>query len=159
MSRTYSFWKNHPFSNWYSSTFTVDGVQYCCGEQYMMAQKANLFKDEEICRQIMNETSPAKMKALGKKIRRFDEQTWTNDRYELVKKGLREKFFQNPDLMCVLMGTGNRVIAEASPYDAIWGIGIGARHPDINRPEVWTGLNLLGKILMDLRDDFKKELN
>ena len=159
MSCTYAFWKNHPFSNWYSSPFTVDDNQYCCGEQYMMAEKARLFGDKKILRQIMQETSPAKIKGLGKMVQNFDEKTWIDRRFELVKIGLKQKFLQNPDLMCVLMGTGNRVIAEASPFDAIWGIGIDKRHPDINRPEAWKGLNLLGKILMKLREEFKKEFN
>ena len=42
------FWKinekNAVFSNWYPSNFTVSGIQYNCVEQYIMFQKAKLFK-------------------------------------------------------------------------------------------------------------------
>ena len=34
-------------SQWYPASFIVDGVYYNCAEQYMMAEKARLFGDEE----------------------------------------------------------------------------------------------------------------
>ena len=35
------FWKSlSPYSQWYKSTFEVDGQEYNCAEQYMMHQKA-----------------------------------------------------------------------------------------------------------------------
>ena len=35
------------FSQWWDCRFTVDGVEYRTAEQYMMAEKARLFGDEE----------------------------------------------------------------------------------------------------------------
>ena len=40
------FW-NGPFSQWYPSKFTIDGIEYNCCEQYMMAKKALMFGDAE----------------------------------------------------------------------------------------------------------------
>lgn len=37
---TFFFGAESPFSQWHYVTFTVDGVQYNCAEQYMMHQKA-----------------------------------------------------------------------------------------------------------------------
>ncbi len=42
---------------------------------------------------------------------------------------------------------------EASPYDAIWGIGLTKDHSDANQPQNWKGLNLLGFVLMEVRDE------
>lgn len=151
------FFKNHPFSNWWMSDFVVDGVTYNCGEQWMMAQKALLFEDRDICDKILQNKKPDVIKRLGRLVKNFDDDTWNEHRYELVKKGLIEKFRQNEHCRRTLMSTGNAMICEASPYDKIWGIGIDARHRNINYPERWeqTGLNLLGKILMDIRDELK----
>src|SRR5579883_1488555 len=43
----FTFFWHGPFSQWHGCTFRVDGVAYNCAEQYMMAQKAVLFGDEE----------------------------------------------------------------------------------------------------------------
>ncbi len=42
-----------------------------------------------------------------------------------------------------LLSTGNAVIVEASPYDAVWGIGLDAQAPGIEDPATWNGENLL----------------
>lgn len=50
-----------------------------------------------------------------------------------------------------MLGTGSRVLAEASPVDRIWGTGLAADHPRSTSPEHWPGLNLLGFALMEVR--------
>ena len=61
------------------------------------------------------------------------------------------KFTQNPDLMAKLKATGDAIMAEASPQDKIWGIGMTADDPEARCPEHWNGQNLLGNILMEIR--------
>ena len=65
--------------------------------------------------------------------------------------GAYAKFAQNPLLRQHLLSTGNRVLAEASPVDRLWGIGLDATHPDAGFPSRWTGRNLLGKTSMEVR--------
>ncbi|KAI1174670.1 hypothetical protein F4777DRAFT_553029 [Nemania sp. FL0916] len=55
----------------------------------------------------------------------------------------------------VLLATGDRELVEASPMDRIWGVGFGAQNAPANR-EKW-GLNLLGKCLMEVREQFRRE--
>jgi ribA/ribD-fused uncharacterized protein len=43
-------------------------------------------------------------------------------------------------------------LVEASPYDLIWGVGLGEHHPDVTDKSKWRGLNLLGQALMKVRD-------
>ena len=53
----YMFFWGGMFSNWYISDdqFTVDGITYNCGEQYMMYQKAMTFNDKETAKKILDE--------------------------------------------------------------------------------------------------------
>ena len=62
------------------------------------------------------------------------------------------KFGQHPELRTFLLGTGQRVLVEASPRDRIWGIGLTRDDPAARDPARWPGLNLLGFALMDVRD-------
>lgn len=51
-----------------------------------------------------------------------------------------------------LCRTGNKVLVEASPVDAIWGIGMASDGPGARDPSAWKGLNLLGFALMVVRE-------
>ncbi|MDE7226582.1 MAG: NADAR family protein, partial [Ruminococcus sp.] len=140
------------FSQWYDCKFTVDGVEYHTAEQYMMSQKALLFGDFEINKEIMSAKHPNQFKSLGRRISGFNEEIWNNNKTAIVIKGNYAKFSQNPELKKFLINTGNRILVEASPYDKIWGIGMSANNPDIENPYCWKGTNLLGFCLMEVRD-------
>ena len=51
-------------SQWYPCRFEVEGVTYTSAEQYMMAEKAKSFGDEEIRAEILNTDDPRMCKAL-----------------------------------------------------------------------------------------------
>ena len=140
------------FSQWWASPFTAEGVRYNTTEHWMMAQKALLFNNEEIYRQIIAATSPAEAKALGRQVRHFDEAVWNANRLAIVVRGNLEKFRQHPDLQEFLLGTKDRILVEASPVDSIWGIGLAADNARAENPQQWNGLNLLGFALMEVRD-------
>lgn len=139
------------FSQWYPAAFEIDGERYASAEHWMMAGKARLFGDEASAARILADADPAAAKALGRKIAGFDEARWVAHRYPLVVAGNLAKFGQNPALGEFLLATGEHVLVEASPVDAVWGIGLAADHADATRPERWRGLNLLGFALMDVR--------
>src|SRR5579859_5780851 len=58
---------------------------------------------------------PGAAKALGRQVRSFDEERWAAERFELVVTGNLAKFGQHPELAEFLLGTGERVLVEASP--------------------------------------------
>jgi ribA/ribD-fused uncharacterized protein len=62
------------------------------------------------------------------------------------------KFSQHEVLKGYLKSTGSAVIVEASPTDAIWGIGLVQDAQGVENPHTWRGLNLLGFALMEVRD-------
>ncbi len=162
------FWGHHPskdgritkscLSQWWMSSFTVMGQEYCCMEQYMMAQKALLFHDREIYEEILKNTNQKQIKALGRKVRNFDEGLWNEVKYSIVLNGNYCKFMQNKKLLAFLLSTKDKVLVEASPYDCIWGIGLTAQSPDAEYPLAWCGQNLLGFALMEVRDELRRVL-
>jgi ribA/ribD-fused uncharacterized protein len=68
-----------------------------------------------------------------------------------VVAGNVAKFGQHSELCKFLLGTGERVLVEASPVDPVWGIGLPADDPRAGNPTQWHGHNLLGFALMDTR--------
>ncbi len=140
-------------SQWWKCKFTVDGITYSCTEQFMMAEKARLFQDQEMESMIMKANDPKVMKAYGRAVQNFNKETWDNSCYEIVKKGNLAKFSQNEELWEFLKTTGKkRILVEASPRDRIWGIGMGKNNPDAENPVKWRGTNLLGFALTEVRD-------
>ena len=127
-----------------------EDTPYYCAEQYMMAGKARLFKDNETLKLILMNKDPAKIKSLGRKVKNFNEQQWKDNREKIVEQGNFYKFSQNNDLKEILLKTGKKELVEASKYDAIWGIGMFYNDPNIKDKSKW-GLNLLGNCLMKVR--------
>lgn len=144
---------NACFSQWYDSPFVVDGVIYPTAEHYMMAQKAKLFGDMDIFQQIIQSKHPKQAKDLGRQVKNFDEKIWNEQRFDIVVQGNIAKFSQYPELKAYLLGTGDRILVEASPVDKIWGVGLARDDDKIHNPLNWQGLNLLGFALMQVRDE------
>ena len=142
-------------SQWYDCYFEVEGVQYHTTEQYMMASKAKLFDDDEVCREIMMAYHPLDYKKLGRKVHNFEPSFWDSKKLEIVVEGNKAKFSQNPDLKGFLLSTGDAILVEASPFDKIWGIGLDRETALKGTVNDWQGENLLGCALMEVRDWLK----
>ncbi|MEX3790875.1 NADAR family protein [Paraburkholderia sp. BR14374] len=139
-------------SNWHPCRFTYHGVSFTCVEQFMMYAKAKLFDDETSAAKILAATDPMTQKKLGRKVANFDLDIWVARRESIVFVGCREKFAQSHELRSVLLATAPTVLVEASPYDRIWGVGLGERDPRLTDESQWRGQNLLGIALMKVRD-------
>jgi ribA/ribD-fused uncharacterized protein len=121
----------------------------------MMYHKALLFNDSDVATQVLAATTPIEVKALGRQVKDFDEEIWKDNRYRIVKEGNILKFTQHSDLKEALLATKGKMLVEASPRDRIWGIGYGAKNALANK-ERW-GLNLLGRVLVEIRDEMLNE--
>jgi ribA/ribD-fused uncharacterized protein len=119
------FWGHRPpvgggigsgcLSQWWPAHFAADGITYRSAEQYMMAQKALLFGDAETAAQIRAATNPVAARQLGRKVARFDEQTWASRRFGIVITGNLAKFSQKPDLTAFLLRTAGKVLVHTRP--------------------------------------------
>lgn len=118
----------------------------------MMWQKARLFgASSEICTAILD-ASPHEAKRLGRAVPGFSEAIWRVAARPIVAEGSYAKFTQNPALLAMLLDTAGTCLAEASPADRIWGIGLAAGDPRAQRRATWLGSNWLGEVLTDVRD-------
>lgn len=159
------FWGHQPskdgsitqscFSQWWLADFEVNGQTYKTAEHWMMAEKARLFNDLEIIERILQAKTPAEAKKLGRLVKGFDAKIWDDNKFSIVVEGNYQKFSQHNDLKDFLLNTKNRILVEASPVDAIWGIGMAIDNPHIENPLLWKGENLLGYALMEVRDRLK----
>jgi ribA/ribD-fused uncharacterized protein len=150
---TFFFTEASPFSQWYRCSFSAGGQAFNCAEQYMMHGKAVLFSDGDTALEILAADHPRQHKALGRKVKGFDDGIWRREREGIVRAGNHAKFTQNPELRELLLATRGTTLVETSPYDRIWGIGLAASDPRAQDARQWKGQNLLGKILTALRDE------
>lgn len=148
---------NGYLSNWYLSDFEIAGIKYSSMEQYMMYQKAVLFGDEDIARQILAISDVGKIKALGRAVKNYDDLIWNGLRQIIIYQGLLEKFRQNEALKEKLLATQQDILAECAVQDKIWGIGLSMKDDRRLDMHKWEGQNLLGFSLMCVRSALKEE--
>lgn len=161
MSDNIYFWKPQEkygfLSQWWHSNFFEWGVAFTTAEQYMMYHKALLFGDKESAEKIRKEKDPKIIKELGRGVKGFNQALWDEKKYDIVVAGNLLKFSQDKDLRYLLLRTGDATLAEASPYDKIWGIGITKEEAEADKK--WIGENLLGRALMEVRERIKNGTN
>ena len=153
-----AFWGS-AFSNFYPCSFTEGGKVWKNSEQCFMAKKAEYFKDMEILEEILKAETPEKAKKLGRKVKNFDAEKWSKVCFDKMYDAVYAKFSQNNDLKELLLSSDfeGKSFVEGSPFDAIWGVKMDWRNPDIDNEENWKGENLLGKVVTEIRDKFLEE--
>jgi hypothetical protein len=149
------FYKNTPFSNFHPSIFHLDGLQFLSGEQAFQYLKAATFKDDVTGQRILSTKTPHEAKQLGRKVINFNATLWDELSYPCMKKVLHAKFSQNMLLKAYLLDSIGTHLVEGSVSDLKWGVGISENDPKILNRFMWKGQNLLGKALMEIRDELK----
>lgn len=130
-------------NNYYTSRFVTNGRTYTSVEHYYQAHKFNTTPEFE---RIMNTESPAEAQRLAHEIG-YDSDMWSKVKDEVMWNALNGKFRQNEELRRVLIDTGDAKIVEDSLSDRYWG-GV-----------LEGSKNMLGEMLMKLREEFKKEMS
>jgi ribA/ribD-fused uncharacterized protein len=86
--------------------------------------------------------TPRKARDLGQKVNMRSD--WDKIKYQVMKECVLAKFVQHHNLRQELLSTGDEEIVEDSPIDYYWGCGSDG-----------SGKNMLGKILMEIRQEFR----
>lgn len=131
------------FSNFSAHPFTLDGAQWRTSEHYFQAMKfAGHLEHVEALRLM---PSPMQVAKAGRSRARPLRADWEQVKDDVMRAALYAKFTQNPEIQTVLLETGHEEIIENTTNDHYWGIGSSG-----------TGLNMLGKLLMELRERLRR---
>ncbi len=139
-------------SNWSPHEIYENGVQFKTIEHYLMYHKAMAMGDDETAHLILVASTPNIAKSLGRRVANFDEKVWIDNRESIIRNGLQLKIARHSLLRNQLIETCGSMIAEASPSDAIWGIGCHENDKRASIPAQWPGMNLLGRAWMWVRE-------
>lgn len=127
-------------SNFYEVEVTLDRELYSSVEHAYQASKT---LDLEYRRMIRNAISPVKAKSLGKVVP--IRPAWEDIKVDIMRELIRQKFSQNY-FKQKLLATGDQTLVEGNYWgDTFWGTDLQG-----------NGLNWLGKILMEVRDEIKE---
>lgn len=154
----YVFFWSGEFSNWYECPFRYKGITFFNSEQAFMWEKALFFDDSKTAELILKTPNPRENKKLGRNVKGFDSEKWIIVSFPIMVgvnlakyNQIGNRYFRSARCQSLLLSTDNRILVEASPYDKIWGIGIGMEDDDCLDEHKWKGMNLLGKALMEVR--------
>ena len=132
---------NFFLDNFFPAKTEYDGETYDTTEHAFQAAKATNFADKF---KIMTANSPAMAKMLGRTLSLRGD--WEYVKRRIMRDIVRAKFRQHPALAKKLVETGDAQLIEGNTWnDKVWGVCNG------------EGKNWLGKILMELREELKKE--
>lgn len=135
------FFKEYRYlSNFHMSSVLYEGILYPSSEHaYQAAKTLNRDKRLEMSRL----PTPGLSKKEGSKLELRND--WEEVKYSVMKEILTEKF-KDKELSQKLLSTGDCYLEETNNWgDITWGVCNG------------VGTNLLGKILMEIREKLKKE--
>lgn len=132
-------------SNFFTCHIVIDGVKYRTVEHYYQCMKT---LDEKQRKEINNCIYPGDVKRLGQKVRLRND--WEQIKVRVMMKGLKAKF-SKLELRKMLLKTGKEKLIEGNNWhDNYWGnckcTGCRGIH----------GKNVLGKLLMLLRNKYKE---
>ena len=103
----------------------------------MMAEKTRLFQYHRAVGLIMSSTSPSTRKRIGRGVRNFDSGVGDREKQSIVLSGTHAKFMKKTAMKKRLLSSDNKILAESSPLDPVWGIGLRADDPRANNPCQW----------------------
>ena len=128
------------FSNFYRAQIYVDGRMWKTSEHYYQAMKFD--GSPEHVDEVWRAKSPMDAAKVGRDRKRPLREDWEEVKDEVMYKAIKAKFTQHDNLKEILFLTGDAILVEHTTKDRYWGDGGDG-----------SGKNMLGKLLMVLRDD------
>jgi ribA/ribD-fused uncharacterized protein len=127
-------------SNFYSSPIKLKGHVWKTTEHYFQAQKFVGTKWESEVRKTKSAWDAAQM---GRRRDLPLRRDWESVKDDVMREAVLAKFTQHPDLRAKLLATGSEQLVEHTFKDTYWADGGNG-----------SGKNMLGRILMEVREQF-----
>lgn len=135
-----------------------NGTMYNSAKQAISAEIAKSLNDQVNLNKIMLAETPDlinyKLSDISDNI---NEIKWIALLRRIVYEVNIAKFNQYPELTARLLETKDAILGAYEPDDNLIGIGISLDNIQSKNKVNWTGQNILGKALMDIRDKIKTE--
>ena len=131
------------FSNFARFPIRLRGKAWPTSEHFFQAQK---FEDAKVRAAIRRVKSPMIAARMGRDRKHRLRRDWDSARVAVMREGLRAKFTQHDDLRRLLLSTGDAAIVEHTERDDFWGDGGDG-----------SGANMLGRLLMELRGELRRD--
>lgn len=135
-------------------------VTYHSAKQALAAELAKTFGDDVGFRRAMDAESPAEvsytMEQATEEKKEITPDTWAANTKRFLYEIQQAKFDQYPELRGRLLATGDALLAVYQPGDELLGIGIPTDDVHAKNPIYWKGQNLLGSVLMEIREKFRE---
>ena len=115
------------------------------------------FDDNAIKEEIRTKASPMSAKMIAKKFKsRMVIEPMSKSDVEIMRSVVKLKFDQHPEIKRKLINSGEHIIIEdvtdrPGARHMFWGMK--------KENDQWVGENMMGRILMELRETYLKELN
>lgn len=128
----------------------VNGVRILTSEAlYQICRFPHL---PDVQKMIIGQISPMTAKMRSKPYRKDSRPDWDQVRVRVMRWSLRMKLANNWNAFsALLLRTGERPIVEESRKDDFWGAKV------INDGDALVGMNVLGRLLMELREQVKQQ--
>lgn len=137
-------------SNFFPCSLRMGNKSFCSSEQAFQYTKCLICEREDASPYILQVEDPEVIKNMGSKI--FTNAEWESKKTDVMKCILLSKFGQNLELKAKLMATGTTPLYECT-QSRFWGTGWTLDAPDWVKSSNFPGKNVLGKLLMDIRDN------
>jgi ribA/ribD-fused uncharacterized protein len=137
-----------------------NGAMYNSAQQAIAAEIAKSFNDQDSLQRIMIAESPDEVNYKLTNVpgdSDVNETKWNDLTKQLLYDVNIAKFNQYPELAGRLLETKNATLGAYIPDDNLIGIGISLDNLQSQNPINWTGQNLLGKALMDIREKLRTD--
>lgn len=143
-------------SNFYPCNVRMENKSFCSAEQAFQYTKCVICEREDAGVYVMQVQDPAVIKSMGGKV--FTTVEWEMKKSDMMKCILISKFNQNPELKAKLNATGSTPLYECT-QSRFWGAGWLIDSPQWEKTSNFPGKNVLGKLLMEIRDNVEGSVN
>jgi N-glycosidase YbiA len=129
------------FSNFANYPFTLDDMLWQSVEHFYQASK---YEGTPYLKIIQSASDSKEAYRLSKQFSEHRRPDFKEYKLDYMKRGTMQKFKENPDILKILLETGDETIIERCGNDIYWG-----------QDENGVGENNMGKILMQVREYFR----